>query len=147
MADRSRVSEGGTLEAGRLRSARTGPDDSGLLPDQMRLAKPWPGHPDRTRVGFAEYGPCLLWKNGTETDAVSRIRHVTIRPDCGCTLTVMAITGRKQNASGSDPACLLGLQNTYVTIIRESGIGVRIGGGGLSALGKGQGRLKALSTV
>ena len=32
----------------------------------------------------------------------------TIRPDTGCTLAVMAITGRNQNASGSDPACLLG---------------------------------------
>ena len=55
----------------------------------------------------------------------------------------MAITGRNQNASGSDPACLLGLQNTCVTIM----VGVRIGGGGLSALGKGQGRLKALGNV
>ena len=32
----------------------------------------------------------------------------TIRPDSGCTLAVMAIIGRNQNASGSDPACLLG---------------------------------------
>ena len=32
----------------------------------------------------------------------------TIRPDSGCTLAVTAKTGRNQNASGSDPACLLG---------------------------------------
>ena len=43
-------------------------------------------------------------------DAGIRIRHnYTIRHDSGCTLAVMAITGRNQNASGSDPACLLGL--------------------------------------
>ena len=30
-----------------------------------------------------------------------------IRADFGCTLAVMAITGHNQNASGSDPACLL----------------------------------------
>ena len=34
-----------------------------LLPDQMHLTRPWPGHPDRIRVGFAQYDPCLLWKN------------------------------------------------------------------------------------
>ena len=31
-----------------------------------------------------------------------------IRPDSGCTLAVMATTGRNRNASGSNPACLLG---------------------------------------
>ena len=31
-----------------------------------------------------------------------------IRPDSGCTLAITAITGCKQNASGSDLACLLG---------------------------------------
>ena len=34
--------------------------------------------------------------------------NYTVRPDSGCTLAVMAITGRNQNASGSDPACLPG---------------------------------------
>ena len=51
----------------------TGPD---VIPDQMCLAKPWPGHPDRIRVGFAQYDPCLLWKNGTESDAGSQIRPI-----------------------------------------------------------------------
>ena len=42
---------------------------------------------------------------------LKRMREVgsgisTIRPDSGCTLAVMAITGRNQNACGSDPACL-----------------------------------------
>ena len=32
----------------------------------------------------------------------------TTRPDSGCTLAVMAISGDNQNASGSDQACLLG---------------------------------------
>ena len=40
---------------------------TGLLPDQMRLAKTWPGHPDRIRVGFVHYDPSLLYKNGTES--------------------------------------------------------------------------------
>ena len=31
-----------------------------------------------------------------------------IRTDSGCTLAVMAITGRNQKTFGSDPACLLG---------------------------------------
>ena len=41
-----------------------------------------------------------------------------IRPDHGCTLAVTAITGRKQNASGSDPACLLDIY-IYIYIYRE----------------------------
>ena len=41
-------------------------------------------------VGFGIYDPSRFW------------------PDSGCTLAVTAITGRNQNASGSDPACLLG---------------------------------------
>ena len=53
---------------------------TGLLPDQMHLAKPWPGHPDRIWVSFAQYDPCLLWKIGTESDAGSRIRHIRSGP-------------------------------------------------------------------
>ena len=33
-------------------------------------------------------------------------RIYTTRAESGCTLAVMAINGRNQNASGSDPACL-----------------------------------------
>ena len=42
----------------------------------MLSAKTGTGHPDRIRVGFAQYGPGLLWKNGTELDAGSRIRPI-----------------------------------------------------------------------
>ena len=52
-------------------------------------------HSDRIRAGFVQHDPAFLCrKNGTESDAGSQIRHsYTIRPDSGCTLTVMAITG------------------------------------------------------
>ena len=43
----------------------------------------------------------------------------TIRPDSGCTLAVMAITGRNQNASGSDPACLLGAFNYRLKLVKK----------------------------
>ena len=52
------------LEAGRMSLAHRL-----AFPEQMCLAKPSPGHPDRIRVGFAQYDLCLLWKNGPETDA------------------------------------------------------------------------------
>ena len=51
-----------------------------LLPGQMRFAKPWPGHPDRIQVGFAQYNPCLFGKNGAEMDAGSRIQHIQTGP-------------------------------------------------------------------
>ena len=71
------------LAAGWLRPARNRARwflHTSLLLDQMRLAKPWPGHPDVIRVGFARHDPCLLWKNGAETDAGSRIRHILSGP-------------------------------------------------------------------
>ena len=67
------------LVAGRLRPARNRARwflHTNRFPDQMRLAKPWPGHLDQIRVVFARYDPCLLWKNGAETDAGSRIRQI-----------------------------------------------------------------------
>ena len=42
---------------------------TGLLPDEIHLAKTWPGHPDQIWVGFAQYDLGLLWKNGTKLDA------------------------------------------------------------------------------
>ena len=54
---------------------------NGLFPDKTCLAKPWPGHPDQIWVSFAQYDPCLLWKNGAENsemDAGSRILHIYI---------------------------------------------------------------------
>ena len=58
-------SKSGKLVAGRLRFARNRAGwflHTILLLDQMCLAKPWPGHPDRIRVCFAQYDPYLLWK-------------------------------------------------------------------------------------
>ena len=49
---------------------------NGLFPDKTCLAKPWPGHPDQIWVSFAQYDPCLLWKNRTELDVGSWIRHI-----------------------------------------------------------------------
>ena len=58
-----------------------------------------------------------------EKTELKRMREVgpgiyTIWPDSGRTLAVMAITGRNQNASGWDPACLLGLPVDLVLIIK-----------------------------
>ena len=57
-----------------------------------------------SRSDLARFYKCdpghLLRTNGTESD-VGKL-------DSGCTLAVIAITGRNQNASGSDPACSRG---------------------------------------
>ena len=37
--------------------------------------------------------------------------------DSGCTLAVRAITGSNQNASGSDPACLLGIASDHPLVV------------------------------
>ena len=64
------------------------PDAFGHNPDQAVQIRP--GSVLRNVI-HAFFG-----KNGAETDAVSRIRHInTIRPNSGCTLAVMLITGRK----------------------------------------------------
>ena len=102
-------SESGKLVADRLRLARNRARwfPYSLLPDQMRLAN------TLTRPSRSDPGRfCTMWsvpslENGAETDAGSRI-WLILRPDSGCTLATMAITGRNQNASGLDPACLLG---------------------------------------
>ena len=43
----------------------------------------------------------------------------TIRADSGCTLAVIAITGRNQHASESDPACLLGAFNYRLKLVKK----------------------------
>ena len=97
------------LVAGRLRPARNRArwflhtTELASRPDV--LDKPWPGHPDRIQVGFVQYDPCLLWKNGTETDAENRIRHIRSGP---MFWLHAGRNGHNQSASGSDPACLLG---------------------------------------
>ena len=78
--------ESGELVAGRLCPARNWVRwflHTGLISDQMRLAKPWLGHPDRIPVSFVQYDPCLLWKKRAETDAGSRIRHILSGPIMG----------------------------------------------------------------
>ena len=64
--------ESGKLVVGRLRSAKDRARwflHTSLRLHQTCLAKPRPGYPDRIWVGFTQYDPCLLWKNGTEMDA------------------------------------------------------------------------------
>ena len=106
-------SESRKLAAGRLRPARNRARwflRLGLLPDQIRLAKPWPGHLDRF---------CTMWSMSSlekwSWNGCGKLDPAhTIRPDSGSMLAVMAITGRNQNPSGSDPACLLGLNAVRV---------------------------------
>ena len=73
-------SKSGKLAAGRLRSARNRVQwflHNGLLPIQvMRLAKALTGGPDQIKVNFSQYDPGFHWKNGTEWDAGSRVRHI-----------------------------------------------------------------------
>ena len=79
----SESAENEKLVVGQLRPARNLAWwflHTSLLPNQMCLAKPWPGHPDRIRVSFVQYDPFLLWKNRTEMDAGSRIWHIPSRP-------------------------------------------------------------------
>ena len=85
-----------------------------MIPAHRLASKPdaFGQNPDQTiQIGS---GPVVysmthafFWK--TE---LKRMREVgsgiyTIRPDSGCTLSVMAISGRNQDASGPDLACLL----------------------------------------
>ena len=56
-----------------------------------------------------------IW-SGPSLEEQNQIRKLdpayTIRPNSGCMLAVMAITGCNQNASRSDPACSLGYQSS-----------------------------------
>ena len=58
-------SESRKLVAGRMRHAKNQARwflHTSLLLDQMRLAKPWPGHSDQIRVGFAQYDHAFFGK-------------------------------------------------------------------------------------
>ena len=46
---------------------------------------------DRIWVGFTQYDPCLLWKNGAERKCGKSDLTYTIRCDSGCMLALMAI--------------------------------------------------------
>ena len=83
-----------------------------LLLDQMRLAKPCPGHPGRfCTIWFMPSLEKRSWNGCGKSDPA-----YTIRPDSGCMLAVMAITGRNQNASGSNPECVLGLERARARV-------------------------------
>ena len=71
-------------------------------PDEC--SKPWPGHPDRIRVSFAQHGPWLLCK--PELKRMQEVGSGIYDParfwlHAGC-------NGHNENASRLDPACLLG---------------------------------------
>ena len=92
------------LVAGRLRPARNLARwflHTSLLPDQMC----WPNPDQAIQIGFVRYDPCLLWKNGTETDAGNRTRHIRSGP---MFWLHAGRNGRNQNASGSDPGMFTG---------------------------------------
>ena len=83
--------ESGELVAGLFRPARNRVRwflHTSLLPDQMRLAKPWPGHQDRIPVSSVQYDPCLLWKKKSWNRCRKSDPAYTMRPDSGCTLAV-----------------------------------------------------------
>ena len=65
--------------------------------------------PSRSDLGRFYHNMIHFFFGKTE---LNRMREVgsayTTRPDSGCTLAVMAISGHNQNASWSDQACLLG---------------------------------------
>ena len=85
------------LVAGRFRPARNRAKwflHTSLLPDQMCLAKPWPGHPDWIRVGLAQMIQAFFGKKRNWNGCGKLDPAYTIRPDSGCTLAVTAITDR-----------------------------------------------------
>ena len=65
--------------------------------------------PSRSDLGRFYHNMIHFFFGKTE---LNRMREVgsayTTRPDSGCTLAVMGISGHNLNASGSDQACLLG---------------------------------------
>ena len=72
-------SESGKLVEGWLCSARNRAQwflHTGLLLDEMRLTKTWPGHPDWIWVSFSQYGPGLLWNDRTKSDVGSWIWQI-----------------------------------------------------------------------
>ena len=72
---------------------------TGLLLDQI-----WPKLEQAIQIGSGSVLHSILWKNGTESDTGSQIQ---VRPD----------SGHNQNASESDPACLLGTQSCLLTVV------------------------------
>ena len=85
---------------------------TGLLLDQIHLAQTWPGHPDQAQASFAQYDPCFLWKNGTESDIViGKSDSAHMNYDLARFWLHAGRNGHNQNASELDPACLQGVPN------------------------------------
>ena len=90
----------------------TGPADS-CTPTCFQTRCVWP-NPDRARPPRSDTGGfCITWSTPSSdkrnwNGCGKSEPAYTIRPNSGCTLAIMTTTGRNQNASGSDPACLLG---------------------------------------
>ena len=71
------------------------------LPDQMHLAKTWPGYPGQIQAGFAQYDPGLQNRIRCGKSELAYIyTYDMIQPNSGCTWAVMAITKTLQNGSG-----------------------------------------------
>ena len=76
----------------------------GLLPDQIHLAKTWQAIQIRSGLVLNDMIQAFFGKKEkTKSDVGSQIHLKS-----GCTLAEMATIKCKQNASESDPACLLG---------------------------------------
>ena len=76
----------------------------GLLPDQIHLAKTRQAIQIRSGLVLNDMIQAFFGKKErTKSDVGSQIH-----PESGCTLAEMATIGCNQNASESDPACLLG---------------------------------------
>ena len=109
--------ESGKLVAGQLDSATNWAQwflHTGVLPDQMSLSKTWPGHPDWIQASFAQE---WNWTKCEKLDPADPV--YTVWPNSGCTLAIMAQTSCNENASESDPACLLGFFRMKLDTIKK----------------------------
>ena len=109
-------SESGKLVPAGCVLSESWPDDS-WTPACFQTGCIWPKPDKAIQIGS---GPVLhnmiqAFFGQTELNLMREVGFCiyTIRPDTVCTLAVTAITGRNQNASGSDPACLLGCTLTF----------------------------------
>ena len=101
---------------------------TGLLLDQMHLAKTWPGHPDQVWVSFAQYGPGLLWKYWNQIRCGKSDLAYTIWPDSGCTLAVMAITGCNQKCVWIGSGMFTGFAQQWLAVKAELQVQYSTGG-------------------
>ena len=88
----------------------SGPDNS-CTPACFQTRCVWPNADQAILIGSRSVLHNMIHAFFEKTE-LNRMRKVgsayTTRPDSGCTLAVMGISGHNLNASGSDQACLLG---------------------------------------